>query len=85
MRLYRAHGEEINLNSVGGSWSLALCLTCSDAADAQIEERRARGQELPAISIFLFTLLHSFVSVVTSVSLRFQSGYFSNNQSTTGD
>ena len=75
----------MNLNSVGGSWSLVLCLTCSDAADAQIEERRALGQDLPAIFIFIFTLLHSFVSVVTSVSLRVQSGYYSTNQSTTGE
>ncbi len=82
---FRAYGEDMSLKSVGGSWSLALCLTCSDAADAQIEERRALGQELPAISIFLFTLLHSFVSVVTGVSLRFQSGFYSTNRSTTRD
>ena len=56
----------MNLNSVGGNWSFVLCLTYSDAADAQIEERRALGQELPAISKVLFMLLHHFVSVVSS-------------------
>ena len=74
----------MNLNSVYGCWSVVLCLTCSDAADTQIEERRALGQNIPPISRFLFMLLHSFVSVITSVSLRSQSGSYSTNPSTIG-